>query len=92
MNKTISRILLNIVIIFSVFYFPWWIVALLSLFGVFLFNRFYEIFFIGLFIDMLYGVKADKFYGMWFIFTVIFTIMYILAKRLKKNIRFYDSN
>lgn len=88
MNKTTLRILLNIVSILSIFYLPWWVVAFLSLFGLFVFDKFYEVFFYGFFLDVLYGVKSNEFYGSWFIFTVIFVFMYILIKRLKKNLRF----
>ncbi len=91
MNKTTARILLNIAIISSMFYLPWWVVIILALPGVFLFDGFYEIFFVGLLLDVLYGVKAEEFYGIWFVFTIIFTIIYITIKRLKKNIRFYET-
>jgi len=91
MNKMTSRILLNIAIISSVFYFPWWLVATLVVIGAFLFDGFYEMIFIGFLLDVLYGARAEEFYGIWFVFTIIFTTMYIIIKRLKKNIRFYET-
>lgn len=92
MSKISQRILLDIVIVLSVFYLPWWISAILVAIGAFFFDKFYEIFFIGLLLDILYGVKTEKFYGVWFIFTVVFTLIYIIIKYFKKNIRSYKYN
>lgn len=91
MSKITSRILLDAVIIFSVFYFGWWETALLVLFGIIAFDGFYEVFIAGLLLDILYGVRTEEFYGIWFVFTLFFSVMYLVTMRIKKNTRFYNS-
>jgi len=41
--------------------------------------------------DTLYGVPLEKFYGIWFVFTLILSIAYVTIGKLKRSIRFYDN-
>lgn len=85
------RIFINILILLSIFYLQWWITVFFILFGMFLFRNFYEGIFAGLLLDLLYGTSVKEFYGIWFVFTGITSIFFILIEFLKKNIRVYES-
>ncbi len=83
----ISRILIDIFIFLSILFFPWWITVILVIWGVFLFDNFYEALLAGLLIDLLYGTRTEEFFGIWFVFFIIFLSIYFLAGKLKENIR-----
>jgi hypothetical protein len=85
------RIFIDIILILSIFYFPWWVTALFALSGIFIFKNFYESIIAGFLIDALYGTKTSEFAGVWFVFTASFFLLYILSTRLKKNIRIYET-
>ena len=86
-----QRIIFNIMLVLSTIYLPWWITLPMTLCGLFLFDRFYEYFLVGILMDTLYGVPLEKFYGIWFVFTLILSIAYVTIGKLKRSIRFYDN-
>lgn len=87
----IFRVSTDILILLSILYLPWWFTAFLALLGIFLFKNFYEVVFAGFLLDLLYGTAVKEFYGIWFIFTAFFLILFILMERLKKNIRMCEN-
>jgi len=87
----VLRISFNFILLLSILFSTWWFTFFLVVVGVFLFKNFYEAIFAGLLIDLLYGVVAEEFYGIWFVFTASFLILFLLVERFKKNIRVYES-
>lgn len=85
------RITVNVLIAISIFYFPWWITTLIILPSFFIFKNFYEGILAGFFIDVLYGVKASEFFGVWFVSFAFYSAFYIFSSKLKKNIRIYET-
>ncbi|PIT96563.1 hypothetical protein COT82_02565 [Candidatus Campbellbacteria bacterium CG10_big_fil_rev_8_21_14_0_10_35_52] len=83
------RIIFNVLIFGSVLFFPWWFTIIIAIFFLSVFNA-YEVLFWGLFADMLYGVSTPNFFGIQFIFTIIFTLFFICARILKKKLIHYD--
>jgi len=81
------RILADIIIFLSILFLPWWVTIFLVLFGIFFFNHFYEAIIAGILIDLLYGTRAEEFFGIWFLFFIIFSSIYFFGEKLKKNIR-----
>lgn len=87
-----KRILLNIALFISIVYLDWWITLIFAICGVFIFDNFYEAVMSGFLIDLLYGTPSDTFFGFWFIYAILFTLVYILCEyEIKKNIRFYET-
>jgi len=84
----LSRILFGIILIVSAFAFQWWISFLLSVFGLFYFNNLYEVIFVGVIIDSLYGKGIEiSFLGNFnFIFTVILIVIFIFISNFKKRL------
>lgn len=86
------RILLDILIFASIFYFSWWVTLVFVIIGILSFKNFYESIVAGLFFDLLYGTPAVEFSGIWFVYTMAFSAIYFLCeKKLKKNLRFYEA-
>jgi len=87
----VFRIAADILVVLSIFYSPWWVTALIILSSFFIFKNFYEGIFAGFLIDVLYGVKATEFLGIWFVHFAFYFIFYMLSLKLKKNIRMYET-
>lgn len=88
----VLRILIDIFIVFSIFFFPWWVTALFVVLGIFFFDRFYEALCAGVFLDALYGIHGAEFFGVWFVFTAVFGGCYALFEYIiKRNVRLYDT-
>ena len=83
------RIILNVLMFGSVLFFPWWFTIIIAICFLFAFNA-YEVLFWGLLADILYGVSTTNFFGIRFIFTIIFTLFFIGARILKKRLAYYD--
>lgn len=86
-----GRIITNIVIVISILFLPWWATVLLVCAGILLFPHFYEAIIAGVLMDVLYGVSMVSFSGFVAVFTVIFSLGYLLGERFKKNVRLYVS-
>ncbi len=91
MNKTLLRISLDAIIFLSIFYFPWWVGMFLAVVGILFFSNFFEIFLVGYLLDLLYGTNVKEFYGIWFVFTLLSVVVYVIIEHIKKNIRFYET-
>lgn len=85
MNK--KDIYIRIGILLSVFMLPWWFVLILVCAGLFYFENFYEILFIGLFFDILYH-SAHTVFGLYG-FTLIACILFLIVKQIKKRLIVY---
>ncbi|PJB83795.1 MAG: hypothetical protein CO088_00770 [Candidatus Yonathbacteria bacterium CG_4_9_14_0_8_um_filter_46_47] len=83
------RIIVDIVVILSIFCAPlWWITVCLLVFATFFFKRYYEIILAGLILDLLYGGGAF-FWGFRFVYTVSGMVLYVALTTFKKQTRFY---
>lgn len=83
------RILLNLFLCVSVLYFSWWFSLLFVLALVFLFEA-WEVPLWGVVFDGLYSIAVPFFFNFVFIFTLGFTLIFLLALFVKRRIIFYD--
>ncbi len=83
----ILRVILGVLLIFSFFVFPWWLVLILSLASLFYFDKFYEIIIIAILADVLYGSMyiLDFPYPI----TLFAIILLFLVLNFKKNLIIY---
>lgn len=49
-----KRILLDAILLLSVFFLPWWLVMLIGVIGVFAYGAYYEFIVAGVFLDVIY--------------------------------------
>ena len=71
----------RIILFFSAFLLPWYFTVLLALIGLFLFEDFYEIIFVGLLFDSLYGTSLY--------YTLIATVLFIISIFIRKKFKFF---
>lgn len=79
------RIAFNIAIIASIFFFPWWLTAILVLAAVSLVGRFYEAIAYGILVDALYGTSMG-YRGFPYMATAYSVIVFILANAVRKRV------
>jgi len=84
-----TRIGLNILMVSSILFLPWWFSVLLALVLLFGFEA-VEVLGWGLLIDILYGTPLTFFYNFTFIFTLLFFILFLTTTYLKKYLVFYQ--
>lgn len=70
---------------------PFWVSAILALFCIVFFSKFFEAPILFLLSDLLYGAKEEKFYNMVFISFIIITIVLLTIEALKNKIKFYPN-
>ncbi len=80
-----KRVLYGVALIVCAFVMPWWISVLFSLIGILYFPHLYEVIFVGLIIDMLYGGTIVV-HGVTIMFTIALTISLYVLTNLKRRI------
>lgn len=80
-----NRIIFGVVLLVAVFYTPWWVVAILAFMGAFYWPPYFEIFVIGILLDILYGASAFPLGGVYGIIGAI--AIFFAASYAKKAVR-----
>lgn len=80
-----KRVLYGAFLIISAFILPWWIPVIFSLIGIFYFDNLYEIIFVGLIIDTLYGANLSL-VGLDIVFTTSLTVALYVLTNVKKSL------
>ena len=86
-----ARIITTIFLFFAVFFLPWWLTAFFACVAFFVFTDFYEVLFLGLLSDLLYGAPVTFLYGFSFVATVSALVMCISGGFLKTRMRIYEN-
>lgn len=84
-NKTL-RVILDLLLVVSIFVFPWYFVVFLSLLLLMFFKPF-EVVIVGVLMDALYGTEL---WGSEFVFTIMSLSALILIYFLKRNLLIYS--
>ena len=90
MNKNMKRLTADIFFVLSFLYAPWYVTLLMGVVFLFLFKNFWEFPVLGLAADCLYHIEGAAFYtrfGAIFLFSLA---VFLLANKLKSQIRFFD--
>lgn len=82
------RILYSVALVASVLFLPWWMSFIFMTLGVFLFNNFFEVMFIGIFFDALYAAPGIFPEGAVFVCTLFAVAIFFVGNMLKKYTRF----
>ncbi|GEM_PF-6678974 len=82
-----TRIVVDILLFLGVFVLPLWLICPAAIICLFLFENFYEIIIVAIFIDGLYGMPT-RFLSIPAIFTLSASIIFIARSFLKKHLRF----
>jgi len=84
----VTRISLNILMVSSILFLPWWLSILFALVLLFGFEA-VEVLGWGLLIDILYGTPLTLFFNFTFIFTLLFLTLFLVTTHLKQRLIFY---
>ncbi len=89
-HSAIIRIVVGIIMFCCVMWGYWWLTWCLAIGLLFYYPNYFEIIFLGIFYDALYGVAIPEFWNIEYIFTISSIILFILAFFLKKRLIIYD--
>jgi len=82
------RILVFIVLCWSVLFMPLWVSIILALAGMLYFKFFLETVFLFLLSDLLYGAPELKFFNITFVSFIMALTFFTILELLKKKLRF----
>lgn len=84
-----KRIIIDVILLVSVFVFPWW----LSFFGavvlMLFFEKFIELIAVGFILDSLYGFPHGGFFGFQYFLTTVMIFLFFIFRFLKSKMIFY---
>ncbi len=83
------RVVLNIVLLFSILFSPWLVTVVVALLCVFIQKKFYEVVGWGLLYDVLYGTASVGILGFNFFFLLGSLVLLFGAEYIKGKTRFY---
>lgn len=75
----------TLILVVSAVLFPWWLTAVLSFSGLFLFKKYIEAVLIMIFLDVLYGFPEVPY------FTIVGLIVFVVIEIFKKSLLVYNS-
>ncbi len=81
------RIILDILLFLSIFILPFWLTVILAIACLFLFDSFYEIIPVFLFIDLLYGASEDRYFGFTVVSLLAALLLVVITNSIKKKLR-----
>lgn len=84
-----KRVIFDIVLLISVFVFPWWISVLLLLVGIFIFKNFIEFIVTNVIIYSLYAVPNDRLITSPVFFSALIIVLYVIVQIIRNNIILY---
>lgn len=87
----IKRIIIDILLLLSVFFWGPILPVIGALFFLYYFESFYEIMFVGLIIDVLYGSPLSSLGGFSHTMTFIAVVLLISSFFIKKKLKFYSN-
>jgi len=83
----VKRIIFDLFLLGTIFYAPWWLPAIIAIFGAFYFHSYYEIMGAGILLDILYatGESSLPFFNvLGFLFG---TVSFLIIERIKCELR-----
>ena len=85
--KQFERIIADVLLFFIVLFCPWWFSLAVIFVCVIYFQNYFEAFFLGLFMDALYGTNAINFNGFHLFFATASLIVLFIVQSLKDKMR-----
>lgn len=89
MATKFSRPISCLVMVVSIFFFPWWYSLALLVAAIFYFTRYYEALFFGLLMDLVYAAEVTEFRGIVLVSFSAAAILFFLIEFLKRRLVFY---
>ena len=85
-NNIILRIIFDFLLLIIAVFMPWWITFIIAAASAVMYKNFFEIIFVGLWIDSV--PLGESLHSIPFFFLILSSILYLSAERLRKIIHF----
>jgi len=85
------RILSSFILLFSIFFMPFWVSVILALGAMLYFDLFWEAIPIFLLSDLLYGVNEIRFYNVTYVSFLLSSVLLFVIEFIKKESIFYPN-
>jgi hypothetical protein len=89
MKRVFFRIVADILLLISVYIFPWWLFLILAIAFIFYFESYLEVLLGAFILDALYGMPIQFLFGRNIIFLLSVSVLLIISFYAKKKLRFY---
>lgn len=86
-----KRITAGIILLFSIFWAPFWLQVFLALVFLFYFKNYYEFVLLFLLSDLLYAVPSDRFWGIRLFSFFLSIVVFAGVALLKTKLSFYTT-
>ncbi|PIZ87545.1 hypothetical protein COX93_00690 [Candidatus Nomurabacteria bacterium CG_4_10_14_0_2_um_filter_30_12] len=83
----ILRIFSLLFLLISVLFWPFWVSIILGLIGIIYFSKYWESIILFLLSDLLYGIREERFFNIYFISFIVSLLTLIIIEFLKKKLR-----
>lgn len=84
-----KRTTISLILLIGAFFLPPWLIMILAISGIFLFEYFFEAIFAGFIIDVLYGTTVN-FMHIFLLYTFFITIALVIISSIKRKLKFYQ--
>ena len=81
------RILVSVLLLFSVLFLPFWVTVILALAGMIYFPVYWEAVALFFLSDLLYGTREARYFDIFFVSFIVSFLVLIIIELLKKKIR-----
>lgn len=85
-ENIILRVIFDLLLLIITVFMPWWVSFGIALISSIVFQNFFEIIFIGLWIDLVQFI--DSTHSISFLFLILSTLMYLNAEKVRRLINF----
>ncbi len=83
-----KRVICDVILFCLVFLLPWWVSLILGLIFALSFENYYELLFLGIFIDSLYTTPLAFYHHFQFVISLFCAIVLLILVPLRKQLRF----
>ncbi len=90
-NRNLLRVTINIVLLASILFLPWWVSVAIMVFLLALY-RAYEVFLWGFLMDALYSGPVPLYLNIPILFTIMSVLLFIVIGVSKQRLIFYTNN
>ena len=86
-RQLIVRIVVDVALFGCAVFGLWWLVFPIGIVCAWYYRKFYELVAASLFIDVIYSVPRDKFFGLQYIYSIAALVVFLVISALKSRIR-----
>ncbi len=86
-RRMMIRVSADLLLLMAAFFLPWWVVLLYGVGLFFVFDRFFELFFVAFLMDLIYAVPLPRFGRFEFVLSLGSVLLYFILTVIKRRMR-----